>query len=125
VGSTPEAPDLETALGGRAPADQRMVALGELQATRRALGGEGGGPLAAVSLGTPHASSAELAAVAELLDGRHVAPGVELLISTARDTLAEAEETGVAGRLEAAGPNSWWTPARTSRPSCGSPPARS
>ena len=32
-----------------------------------------------------------------------MAEGVELLVSTARDTLAAAEETGVAARLAAAG----------------------
>ena len=38
-----------------------------------------------------------------LLDGRHVAAGVELLVSTARDVLAEAEADGTAERLRDAG----------------------
>jgi hypothetical protein len=103
VGSTPEAPTLEAALGSRPPAEDHEVTLEELRETRRGLGGEAGGPLAAVSLGTPHASATELAAIDRFLDGRRAADTVELLISTARDTLAEAEAAGVADRLRAAG----------------------
>ncbi|MGH7419104.1 MAG: aconitase X, partial [Candidatus Rokuibacteriota bacterium] len=59
--------------------------------------------IVAVSLGTPHASAAELTRIAELLDGQRVADEVELLISTARDTLAQVEASGVADRLRLAG----------------------
>jgi predicted aconitase len=38
-----------------------------------------------------------------MLGGRRVADGVELLISTGRDTLAEAESNGVAAELRTAG----------------------
>ena len=59
--------------------------------------------IGAVSLGTPHASLAELREVAELLQGARAADGVELLVSTARDVLASAEADGTAGRLRVAG----------------------
>ena len=77
------------------------MTLAELRAARDELTTADGGPLAAVSLGTPHASLAELERYATLLDGR--AAEVECLVSTGRDVLAEAEERGIAGRLRDAG----------------------
>jgi hypothetical protein len=100
VGSTPEAPTLEAATQGiGAPVEE--VTLVELRATRDELTTADGGPLAAVSLGTPHASLAELERYATLLDGR--AAKLECLVSTGRDVLAQAEERGLAGRLRDAG----------------------
>ena len=107
VGSTPEAPTLQIALAGREPEEVGVVGLGELRAARDMLtSAETAGPgtrIGAVSLGTPHASLAELREVAELLQGARAADGVELLVSTARDVLAEAEADGTAGRLRGAG----------------------
>ena len=103
VGSTPEAPTLAAALQDSEPDEEHVVDMATLRATRGELGGDGAGRIAAVSLGTPHASATELARIAELLDGQQVADGVELLVSTARDTLTEAETSGVAARLRAAG----------------------
>jgi predicted aconitase len=103
AGSTPEAPTLADALQGSAPKEEHIVEMATLRAARAELGGEGKGRIVAVSLGTPHASASELGRIAALLDGQRVAVGVELLISTARDTLAEAETSGLAGRLRAAG----------------------
>ena len=59
--------------------------------------------MGAVSLGTPHASLAELREIAGMLDGQQVARGVELMVSTARDTLAAASQDGTAARLQTAG----------------------
>jgi predicted aconitase len=106
VGSTPEAPTLQAALQGREPEEEVDVGLAELQAARDGLtsgGGAAGARIGAVSLGTPHASLAELQGIAEELDDARVASGVELLVSTGRDVLANAEETGVAARLRDAG----------------------
>ena len=97
AGSTPEA-DLRV----DEPAVVE-VGLSELRAARDELSDARGEDLAAVSLGTPHASLAELERYAGLLGGRRALAGVELLISTGRDVLAEAEERGVAARLRAAG----------------------
>ena len=66
-------------------------------------GAPAGTPIGAVSLGTPHASLAELRAVERELAGARPAPGVELLVSTARSLLAEAEEQGLAARLRSLG----------------------
>ena len=108
VGSTPEAPTLEAALQGREPEERAEVGLAELRAARDELTTAAGAApvgsrIGTVSLGTPHASLAELRAVERELAGARPADGVELLVSTARQLLAEAEEEGLAGRLRAQG----------------------
>jgi hypothetical protein len=107
VGSTPEAPTLEDALGRRSPEIEAVIGLAELRDARDALTSAGDGspdtPIGAVSLGTPHASLPELRAIASGLDGRMVAEGVELLVSTGRDVLVRAESEGIARRLRDAG----------------------
>jgi predicted aconitase len=107
VGSTPEATSLGAALGGRQPQETVEVGLGELRAARDGLstsrGVHPGDPIGAVSLGTPHASLAELSAIADELAGERVAPGVELVVSTARATLVLAEHQGIAARLRHSG----------------------
>ena len=54
-----------------------------------------------VSLGCPHASLAEMEAIAAYLDGRRVT--AELWITTARATRQAAQKIGLAARIEAAG----------------------
>jgi hypothetical protein len=107
VGSTPEAPTLADALGGGAPDLEVTVGLDDLRGARDALTTAGeaapGTRIGAVSLGTPHASLAELATIADALGADRVAPDVELLVSTSRDVLAAAEARGVAARLRDAG----------------------
>jgi predicted aconitase len=108
VGSTPEAPTLEAALQGQEPDELVEIGLGELRAARDELttsagGAPAGSPIGTVSLGTPHASLAELRAVERELAGASPAAGVELLVSTSRGLLAEAEEEGLAQRLRAQG----------------------
>ena len=108
VGSTPEAPTLTAALQGADAEETSEVGLAELREARAALttlpgGAPAGTPIGTVSLGTPHASLVELRAVERELGGRRPADGVELLVSTARHLLEEAEEEGLAQRLRAAG----------------------
>jgi predicted aconitase len=100
VGSTPEAPTLEAATNDVA-VPVEAVTLAELRAARDQLTSSGGTSLLAVSLGTPHASLAELERYAGLLDGGRVR--VECLVSTGRDVLDMAEEAGIARRLGDAG----------------------
>jgi hypothetical protein len=106
IGSTPEAPTLDVALQGGA-AEELEIGMAELRAARDQLSSPApaapGSPIGAVSLGTPHASLTELRSIASVLDGRRVAAGVELLVSTARETLEAAEADGTAARLRAAG----------------------
>jgi predicted aconitase len=108
VRSTPEAATLDDALQQRPAEAEITVSLAELRAARDELttaagGGAPGTPIGTVSLGTPHASLAELRAIERELAGRRPAPGVELLVSTSRHLLAEAEEEGLARRLRALG----------------------
>lgn len=103
VGSTPEAATLDEALQHR-EADTEVIDLAELRAIRSELTTtRAAGRLGAVSLGTPHASLAELDHVATLLAGRTVHPNIELLVSTGRDVLEAATERGITGALAEAG----------------------
>ena len=103
VGSTPEAPDLATALGGREPDRVIEVTPSDLRAARDRLTTGVGDRLDVVSLGTPHYSVAELGRLAELLGDRQVHSDVMLYASTGRDVLHEVELRGWATRLEASG----------------------
>jgi len=104
VGSTPEAPNLEEAFGGGEPEAVEEITFEELAAARRELTSkEGEMPLRAVSIGTPHASLAEIQAFVTRLGSSRPAPEVELVISTARAVLAQAEERGLSARLREAG----------------------
>ena len=108
VGSTPEAATLDVALQGRSADETAVIGLAELRAARDELttaahGAPRGTPIGSVSLGTPHASLAELRRIERELAGSRPAPGVEMLVSTARHLLADAEEEGLARRLRALG----------------------
>ncbi|TCC65717.1 DUF521 domain-containing protein [Kribbella pittospori] len=98
VGVTPEAPTLAEAM----ELPVREVELDTMRETRRALSTFASGELDAVSVGTPHASYAECARLAELLtDGPPLK--IPFYLSTGRATRALAEESGVLRTLEAAG----------------------
>ena len=103
VGSTPEAPTLDAALGSRPPMEVGLIGLDELRAARDELSLAAGDRRVAVARGTPHASLRELERYAAMLGDRRIHPDVELMISTGRDLLAVAEARGIAGRLQAAG----------------------
>lgn len=103
VGSTPEAPSLDDALQHQAPDRVELIRLADLRTARDALSTGAGERLAAVSLGTPHASLVELERYAAMLGDRRVHPDVECLISTGRDVLTLASERGIVGRLREGG----------------------
>ncbi len=103
VGSTPEAPDLATALGGREPARVVEVTPSDLRAARDRLTTGVGDRLDVVSLGTPHYSVDEIGRLVDLLVDRRVHDDVAMYVSTGRDVLHEVELRGWAARLEAAG----------------------
>ncbi|HXF36025.1 MAG TPA: aconitase X catalytic domain-containing protein [Actinomycetota bacterium] len=100
VGVTPEAPTLEAATGGRAVPEVAVTA-DVLRAAREELTTTDRTELAAVAVGTPHASAAELDRLARLLSGARVA--VEFYVHTSRAVLREAERRGTARALAAAG----------------------
>jgi predicted aconitase len=88
VGVTPEAPTLEAATGG-ATVPEIVVTTERLRAARDELGTSADGRLSAVSVGTPHASLAELERLARLLATDE--PTVPLYVNVGRDMLADAE----------------------------------
>jgi predicted aconitase len=103
VGVTPEAPTLDDALqGGEA---QRVIDVTPalVARARDSLTTGADGRLAAVSVGTPHFSPAELERLVGLLDGTRVADGIEFYVSTGRSVLAEAESRGWVEACEQAG----------------------
>jgi predicted aconitase len=104
VGSTPEAATLEAALGSQPPEAIEEITFAELLAARTELtSAQNDVPLRAVSIGTPHASLSEVQRLVDLLAADRPAPGVQLVISTARDVLESAEQRGLAGSLRQAG----------------------
>jgi predicted aconitase len=104
VGITPEAPTLAAAMGGRAPAAVIDVTRADLAAALAGLStAREGDRIAAVSLGTPHFSPAEFAALASRLAGFRLAPAVAFYVNTSRETLGAITQSGLLSRLEAAG----------------------
>ena len=103
VGVTPEAPTRREAFGGRAPARTLAIGPDDLADAAAELSTTDSPDLAAVSVGTPHYSLAELERLRSLLAGRRVAPAVEFFVSTGRETLAGAEADGLAADLRDAG----------------------
>jgi predicted aconitase len=103
VGVTPEAPTLEAALQGGEPVRVVDVTPSMAAGARDDLSTTDGSSIQAVSLGTPHFSIHEFEQLMGLLDGRRVAPGIELYVSTGRDVLAEVRARDWLASLERAG----------------------
>ena len=102
VGVTPEAPTLAAVAEELAPTT--AVTTADLRAARDRLSTGSGGRLDAVSLGTPHFSVTEFAALAELLEGGPAfAADVEVWVSTSRRVLEEARARGYVEPLLRAG----------------------
>jgi len=106
VGVTPEAPTLAAALGGRRPSDVPTVVADAdaLRTARNSLTTARGDDIDAVSLGTPHFSLHEFAALAELTSGGAAFdPSTEVWVSTSRAVLAQARDAGYLDPIEQAG----------------------
>jgi predicted aconitase len=101
IGSTPEAASLDEALGADRADRVVEVTLDDLRAARTELTTARGGPLGAVSIGTPHFSAAEFETFLDLLDGRSIAS--PMYASTGRAVLGEMEERGWAEELRESG----------------------
>jgi predicted aconitase len=102
VGVTPEAPTLEAACRG-VPEETVTVTPEMVVAARDSLSSARDGPVAMVALGTPHFSLTEFARAAALIEGRKVADGVALYITTSRFVAELAAEKGYRATLEKAG----------------------
>lgn len=107
VGLTPEASTLEAATGGNASCQVIRLSGQQVRDARDSLTSAthnlDGTKIATVSLGTPHYSVSEIAALVEALDGQRIHPSVEFFVSTGRDVLTEVKLRGWDGALEAAG----------------------
>jgi predicted aconitase len=103
IGITPEAPAGIGVFRADGSAEIHAVSAPDLEGARVELTSASDGPLDMVALGTPHFSLAECEALAALLDGRRVKPGLPVYVSTSRYVLAEARRHGWAGAIEKAG----------------------
>jgi predicted aconitase len=103
VGSTPEAPTVAAALGGREPQEAARITLEDLRSAAQRLSTAGSERLTTVALGTPHFSLVEFEELLALLSGRHVAPGIEMLVSTGQHVYDELERRGSLTTLVDAG----------------------
>ncbi|TDC37223.1 DUF521 domain-containing protein [Micromonospora sp. 15K316] len=102
VGVTPEAPTLDAVLGRGATTVP--VTAHDLRRARDRLSSAATTSLDAVSLGTPHFSLSEFAALArELRDGLPFASSVDVFVSTSRAVLVEAQARGYADAVRDAG----------------------
>ena len=95
VGVTPEAPTLEEAFRGRAPARTIAITVADLRAARRELTTADGRELDMVILGSPHFSLVEFSQLAPLVAGRRAHPRVKFLITSSRLMKERAREEGI------------------------------
>jgi predicted aconitase len=100
AGVTPEAGTAEAAMAGRAPQRIVVIDVDDLTQARASLN-HGEGPLGAISVGTPHFSLAELEMLAGMVKGQ--ATRVPFYVSTSRDALSRAEESGSIAGIEGFG----------------------
>ncbi len=103
VGVTPEAPTLDAAFHGRAPAQTIDIRVTDLRDARRELTSADGRDLDMVILGSPHFSLAEFSALAPLVQGRARHPRVRFLITSGRFMKEQAERAGVLAPILAFG----------------------
>jgi predicted aconitase len=103
VGVTPEAPTLDAAFQGHQPSQTVTITMEDLRGARRELTTAGGSQLDMVVLGSPHFSLAEFKQLAPLLDGKHVHPGVQFLVTSSRAMTLLAKQAGYMSALEAFG----------------------
>jgi hypothetical protein len=100
VGVTPEAATLLEATGGVDLANKVTIDVDDLRAARVSLG-PAGGPLDAVSVGTPHFSLEEMKELARLVVGR--VTRVPFYVNTSREVLTKAEREGWFAPIESYG----------------------
>jgi predicted aconitase len=103
VGITPEAPTLRDALHGSSPEETIEVTPAMLVAARDLLSTSAETDIIGVSLGTPHFSVSEFAALIPFVEDLHIHPAIEFYISTSRFVLEEIEHRGWAGICRDAG----------------------
>jgi len=101
VGTTPEAPDLDAALGGRKP--ERVIKVGkrEMKETWERLNVGSDDTVEHVAFGCPHATIDEIGRIAALLEGKTIQ--TSMLIGASAPVEALARRQGWAAVIEQAG----------------------
>jgi predicted aconitase len=103
-GVTPEARTVEEAFQGKIPTHHYEVNEAHLDAVYEQLTTiKGSAPVDFVDLGCPHSTLEQLRALADLLNGRKIAPRVRFWINTNRMTRKQAEYSGYLKTIEDAG----------------------
>ena len=102
VGVTPEAPDLETAFGGKTPKKKLTITDLDLQQTQKRLS-QGSGKIEFVMLGCPHYSIGQVADVAKLLEGKKIHPELTFWVLTSPATRELADRMGYLDIINRAG----------------------
>ncbi len=102
-GVTAEARSLEDAFHGEIPRERFHVGREELYEARTQVATMDGGEVDFVLLGCPHYNLDQLREVAEMLDGKKLAKGVDLWVCTNRMTKMAARWQGYVSMIEAAG----------------------
>ncbi len=107
IGVTPEAPSLEAAFGGNAPLETIEVDMTQLRQARQELSvnPDGSDQPDVIALGSPHFSLMECRQLAELTEGRKIAPGLEFFVATNRAVYHALEQSGLLAKLSAFGAN--------------------
>lgn len=100
VGVTPEAPTHEDAFQGRGPQQTVEVTMRMLRQARLELTTAEGDKLDMVVLGSPHFSLAEFRQLAPLVNGKHVHPNVQFLVTSSRAMANLARQAGYLDTLE-------------------------
>lgn len=103
VGVTPEAPNLERALGGKKPELELDFTEQDLEETADYLNREKGGRLDWIVIGCPHVSNVEIRKIALTLEGRRLHPGVKMWILSSDMVREFADKNGYTERLKKAG----------------------
>ena len=103
AGVTPEAPTLDTALGGKQPRRRVVFDNEALRDAYVRLRNNTDTTVDTVILGCPHASLQEIEEIAHYLRGKRIADEVTLWVCTAYATRANAERLGHAKLIEDAG----------------------
>jgi predicted aconitase len=104
VGVTPEAPNVETALGGNTPVDEVTITNADIEGIYDSYNVNSGSCDLVVFSG-PQLSLYELKNLAGLLEGKKVSPKTKLFITTNREFKSLSDKLGYTETIEAAGGN--------------------
>ena len=103
VGTTPEAPTLEAALGKKKPQVVVKVGEKELAQAYKSLTSAENDHIDLAGFGCPHCTIFEIREIAQLLDGKRIHSNVKLWVSTASGIRDLAVNTGYVDIIEKAG----------------------